>query len=448
MDDVLVCGSSQKEHDERLEKVLSTIEKAGLTLNEKCEFSKPSVKFLGQIIDSSGCRVDPDKVKAIVEMKRPDDISGIRRFLGMVNQLNKFSPKITELTKPLRELLKVDNAWIWDTAQENAFQQIKHELASSGTLSHYDPNKESIVSADASSFGIGAVIRQKRGESLRPVAYASRSMSDTEMRYAQIEKEALAIAWACEKFSNYLIGTKFKLETDHKPLVLLLSTKDLAELPARIQRFKMRLMRFDFSISHVAGKDLNIADTLSRAPVENMSQSDTDFENETKAFVDVVMSNLPASQNRIELIKTESAKDEICRNLISYCKDGWPEKSKLDEKLRPYWTMQGEFTVHDNLLFKGTRIVIPHSLQNEILNRVHDGHQGIVKCRERARSSVWWLGLSSQLEAVVKNCQKCIEHTNDHAEPLLPTEFPKRPCVAKSCLGFVRAEQTNVFISY
>ena len=126
--------------------------------------------------------MDPDKVKAIVEMGRSDDISGILRFLGMVNQLNKFSPKITELMKPLRELLKVDNAWIWDTAQENAFHQIKHEVASSRTLSHYDPNKESIVSADASSFGIGAVIRQKLGESLRPVAYASRSMSDTEMR--------------------------------------------------------------------------------------------------------------------------------------------------------------------------------------------------------------------------------------------------------------------------
>ena len=92
-------------------------------------------------------------------------------------------------------------------------------------------------------------------------------MSDTEMRYAQIEKEALAITCACEKFSNYLIGTKFKLETDHKPLVPLLGTKDLAELPARIQCFKMGLMRFDFSISHIAGKDLNRADTLSRAPV-------------------------------------------------------------------------------------------------------------------------------------------------------------------------------------
>ena len=98
------------------------------------ESSAKLTKLLGQIIDSSGCRMDPDKVKTIVEMETPDDISGIRRFLGMFNQLNKFSTKITELAKPLRELLKVDNAWIWDTAQENAFLQIKHELDSSGTL--------------------------------------------------------------------------------------------------------------------------------------------------------------------------------------------------------------------------------------------------------------------------------------------------------------------------
>ncbi|CAC5397526.1 unnamed protein product [Mytilus coruscus] len=191
-------------------------------------------------------------------------------------------------------------------AQETAFTEIKNELASSGTLGHYDPNKDTVVSADASSFGLGAVIRQKHGEILKPVAYASRSMTDTEQRYAQIEKEALALTWACEKFSNYLISKKFNLETDHKPLVPLLSSKGIAELPPRIQRFRMRLLRFDFTIEHVPGKELNIADALSRAPVD-LSESN-EFETETKAYVDSIVNNFPASDMRLQNIRDECVK--------------------------------------------------------------------------------------------------------------------------------------------
>ncbi|VDI44154.1 Hypothetical predicted protein [Mytilus galloprovincialis] len=358
-------------------------------------------------------------------MTKPTDISGVRRFLGMVNQLNKFSCKVTELTKPLRELLKTHNAWHWGIAQETAFTEIKNELASSGTLGHYDPNKDTVVSADASSFGLGAVIRQKHGEILKPVAYASRSLTDAEQRYAQIEKEALVLTWACEKFSNYLIGKKFNLETDHKPLVPLLSSKGIAELPPRIQRFRMRLLRFDFTIEHVPGKELNIADALSRAPVD-LSESN-EFETETKAYVDSIVKNFPASDMRLQNIRDECVKDEICKTLRLYCKEGWPEKSSLSDSLKPYWSLQGEFTIIGNMLLKADRLVIPRSLQDEILERLHDGHQGIVKCRERAKSSVWWLGMSTMIENMVKRCKKCIENANDHAEPLLQPEFPKRP---------------------
>ena len=125
---------------------------------------------------------------------------------------------------------------------------IKQEISSETVLAHYDPNKESLISSHRSSFGLGGLLRQKHGETWKPVAFVSRSLSDTECRYAQIEKEALAVTWACEKVAKYLIGTSFHIETDHKSLVYRLSTKDLSDIPPRVPRFRMRLMRFHYTI--------------------------------------------------------------------------------------------------------------------------------------------------------------------------------------------------------
>lgn len=122
------------------------------------------------------------------------------------------------------------------------------------------------LSADASSYGLGAVLLQKVDSDWKPVAFASRSMTDTERRYAQVEKEALAITWACEKFSMYILGKQFEVETDHKPLVPLLGSKHLDSLPPRVLRFRLRLARFDYSIVHIPGKHMYTTDTLSRAP--------------------------------------------------------------------------------------------------------------------------------------------------------------------------------------
>ena len=107
----------------------------------------------------------------------------------------------------------------------------------------------------------------------KPLAFISRALSSTEEKYAQIEKEALATMWACERLADYLIGKTFHIETDrHKPLVPLLGTKNLDEMPPRIQQLRMRLLPFDFTISHVPGKELTTADVLSRAPSKSTSQ--------------------------------------------------------------------------------------------------------------------------------------------------------------------------------
>ena len=207
MVDILVFGRDQTEHDTRLTAVLKRIESAGATLNpDKCEFSRKTLKFLGHILDEEGIQADPEKTTAMREMKPPTNISEIRRLMGMVNQLGKFSKNLATLTQPLRELLNKKQAWVWGPSQEQAFTEVKEELSKATILALFDVQKESKISADASAYGLGAVLLQRTDSDWKPVAYASRSLSETECRYAQIEKEALAITWACEKFSMYVLG--------------------------------------------------------------------------------------------------------------------------------------------------------------------------------------------------------------------------------------------------
>ena len=184
-------------------------------------------------------------------MERPQNVAEVRRFMGMANQLGKYSPRLAEMSQPLRQLLSTRRLWVWEHPQEQAFTLIKEELTRPTVLELYNPQRKVKISADASSHGLGAVLLQESGNKWKPVAYASRSMSDTEKRYAQIEKEALSLTWACEKFQDYILGRKFHIETDHKTLVPLLSSKLLDMLPPRIVRFRLRMARYDYTIEHV-----------------------------------------------------------------------------------------------------------------------------------------------------------------------------------------------------
>ena len=155
------------------------------------------------------------------------------------------------------------------------------------------------------------MLLQLYNNSWKPVAFASRSMSETELRYAQIEKEALATTWACEKFRDYLIGKKFSIETDHKPLVPLLSSKYLDSHPPRILRFRLRLMRYDYTISHVPGKLLYTADTLSRAP----ATSDPDckaLQEDVELYIECVTHHLPATERKLLEYQRHQAEDPVC----------------------------------------------------------------------------------------------------------------------------------------
>ena len=362
--------------------------------------------------------------------------------------MGKFSSKLAQLTQPLRELLKKGSIWVWDAQQESAFKLIKEELCKPTVLSLYSPNAETKVTADASSNGLGAVLLQKNNSVWKPVAFASRSMTKTETHYAQVEKEALAITWACDKFANYIVGLKIVIETDHKPLIPLLGYKSLDDLPPRILRFRLRLARMDYSVVHVPGKLLYTADTLSRAP-RISTENDKELEEDIEHLMEVVVKSLPATEPRLEEYAKAQRLDPICSQIVEYCQQGWPDKHKIQLQLKPYWKVQGNLTVRQNLLMYGERIVVPHLLQKETLQRIHDGHQGIQRSQLRARTSVWWPGMVSQVKDFVENCSTCVCNFIPHHEPLISTPLPDYPWQKiASDLFYWKGQQYMVVIDY
>ena len=428
MDDILIFGKNATEHNERVRHVLRLLKEAGLTLNEKCEFSQTRLRFLGHVVTPQGIEADPAKTTAIRNFPAPANVTELQRFQGMVNQLAKFLPDLSNLNEPLRQLLRKDMEWTWGDSQQRAFQTIKDRLASTETLVHYDPRRPITVAADACTHGLGAVLLQTANDGQkRPICYASRSLTETESRYAVIEKEALAATWACDKFSDYILGLSFTLETDHKPLVPLLATKDLSEMPPRVLRFRLRMMRYNPTVVYVPGKDQVVADALSRAPTAGPDSLDVSFLEELDEFAATTMSILPATTARQREIRAAQDDDSVCVEVKRYCEQGWPAFMPHHPALQPYWEKRGSLTVIDGIILMNDRFVIPLSLRMDILDKIHQGHLGITKCQARARESVWWPLLCKEVEATVKKCHVCAKERPEQREPLLPSSFPDRP---------------------
>ncbi|KAJ7996604.1 hypothetical protein DPEC_G00238780 [Dallia pectoralis] len=179
----------------------------------------------------------------------------------MVNYLGKFIPNLSETAAPLRQLTHKDTAWCWFPQHQQAFDRLKSCLSSAPVLSYYDVRKPVTLTCDASCYGLGASCLQEE----RPVAYASGTLTDTETRYAQIEKEPLAVVFACTKFKDYVYGKPTVIETDHQPLVTILK-KPIHTDPARLQRMLLQSQAYDITLVYKKGKHMYLADTLSRAP--------------------------------------------------------------------------------------------------------------------------------------------------------------------------------------
>ena len=174
------------------------------------------------------------------------------------------------------------------------------------------------------------------------------------------------------------------------------------------------------------GKALYTADTLSQAPLE-LSETDSSPQGEAELLLEMCLSNLPANKERLDEYRASQSTDPVCSLVINYCCNGWPAKQDVDGIIKPYWEVQGELTVGNSLLLYGSRIVVPRALQQQTLKKIHEGHQGIQRCRIRARNSVWWPEMSQQIQEFVKKCAICAKESRANLQPMIATQLPDYP---------------------
>ncbi len=424
-DDIIVAGATLQEHDEAMVKMLEASRRNNISLNsEKLQFKKTEVKFYGHKLTANGIQPSEDKLQSIRNLKTPESRDDVLTTLGIINYLNRFSTKLAVLTAPLRELVKTGVHFRWDERHEAALNAIKRELCGAKILSYYDsdPNKTTILQCDASQQGLGAWLRQVDDDGTEQiVAMCSRSLTDTERNYSNIERECLAVKFGLQKFEYYLMGRHTIVESDHSPLQQIFK-KNIAEASPRIQKMILWCLRFDITVIYKPGRKIPVADALSRVCLPKKQPDQT--RNHEVSFVSGITSPIDIAR-----IKDASLQDSTLNMLKNAVFKGWPNMRKqCPQELWDYWNFRCDLVIDDGLVLKGNRIVMPKSLQKEVLEAIHTGHQGETKCLLLARESVFWPGITNDIREMIQKCDACSRHQAAPSKlPILQPDLPTKP---------------------
>ncbi|XP_075724095.1 uncharacterized protein LOC142766130 [Rhipicephalus microplus] len=315
-------------------------------MEEHNVITKEQVRYLGHVFTTQGLSLEPDRVQVILDMPAPSNSKELKVFLGTMNYVQRFIPRMSVLTAPLRTLLRKKIAWVWTEKEQCSFNELRQALVTAPVLAYFDPKKPVTLSVDASHMGVGAVLIQAG----RPIAFSSRSLSDAQTRYAQIEMEALAIVHGCEKLHDYIFGqSEVTVETDHRPLVPIFS-KPLHQCPLRLQRMRLTLQRYAINLLYKPGKELFLADALSRFPSKAL------LSEQTERFNVNVIALVPASEHRLEELRVATAKDPALSTIRSYAETDWPEnKEDVPACARPFWAYREEMHTQDGLVFRSNK---------------------------------------------------------------------------------------------
>lgn len=398
IDDLVIHGTTRTECYENVKKVLDRLREYNVRVNlEKCQFFCDEIKFLGHLVGKDGIKPMPEKIHAIINAPTPKSISQLQSFLGLINYYGKFIPRLSEKLAPLYNLLK-NKRFEWSEECNNAFQNSKNLITNDKLLVHYDSSKEIYVTTDASNYGVGAVLSHKiDGE---PIYFASSTLNDAQRNYSQVEKEALAIIFAVQRFHKFLYGRKFILVTDHQPLKFIFDP--LKKIPvtanARLQRWALLLSGYQYVISYRKGKLLGNADALSRLPLPELADV-TDCIN----YFNFSEDNCHLDSEQIALATQE---DSLLSQVYKYVEQGWPNYVK-DKNLKSFFNKRSELTIEQQCILWGSRVIVPLKLREKYLNCFHQSHNGIVQTKMLIRNYCWWPGINEDIERLIAQCDTC-----------------------------------------
>lgn len=426
IDDIIVFGADEAEHDRCLNQVLDVLKRHNVLLNmRKCIFKVTELDFLGHHISSQGIRPAESKVEALKVFRTPKDSEELRSFLGLATYVGRFLPDLGTVSAPLRSLTHTGVPFKWTDAHETAFLRMKEMIGDVKHLKFFDTGMRTRVIADASPVALGAVLvqfeRDNDDSDPRIICYASRSLTPTEQRYCQTEKEALALVWAVERFAVYLVGRRFELETDHKPLEAIFSPT--SRPCSRIERWVLRLQSFTFDVKYRKGS-ANIADSFSRLTEHRLlTTKDTELDDspDEKFLVLAILESAAIDINEIENATINDRELSLVREAL---RSGvW-----TNMEIKSYAAFQNELGIVGEIVVRGNKMVIPECLRKRFLQLAHEGHPGESAMKRRLRERVWWPGMDREISKWVAMCEGCrLVGLPQRPEPMHRRSLPLEP---------------------
>ena len=404
IDDVIIYSATLKEHEQHIDTVFQLLSNAGLKIKlAKCSFAAKKVEYLGHIVSADGISPDEKKLKAVKDFPEPKNVDQVRSFVGLASYYRRFIMNFSEQAHALTQLTRKNVPWQWGATEQSAFNRIKKLLTTAPILGYPDISREFIIHTDASGYGIGAVLSQMQSRTLNPgtneesktdsretdnevvIAYTSKHLTNTQVKWSTTEKEAYAIVHAIKTFYHYLYGSDFTIVTDHRPLEFLMSKK---EPTGRLARWSLFLQPFNLHIKYRPGKSNQNADCLSRIPVN------------------MIKSNKILVQDWIDAQKADS----FCKIVLQ---DLTQPNQQIKESLKRRTTEEDSFQKLPNqLLATATgKIIVPTTLQREILEVHHDhrlaGHLGMAKTIAKIKAKYFWPRMTKDIQTYIRNCLTC-----------------------------------------